>query len=381
MYVSDAWAGNRLRSSVRLALGTALAAVALTAHLVDPSPEKLEVYYWIGGVLWFALAAVAVVTLVLGHFGWTWWRESLATIILLIATAVARFTVIGSYSGDVAVMGYIIFYLIELRGVVRTSPAWYAALAIAGVTVVASLAMADVEASSPQAQITNAGEALLWAAAQVLRFGGLVQQRPITATGEFFGFVVILAAVLFSAVMLSSITAWAVRQSANKRESDDERIRRQVRAVLVEAGVIGEPAETEDDDSPRLFIDVDDVVGRQPRNWLRSRRAATEQFLRELSGSRWLDDLLNDAPSGTRVIAVLKSSAGVDVGDVEVDDSIGIHVVERDSVASWIDDQARFGDRVVSGQPRLVNELTERQVEVISPMRLPSARKPQEATP
>lgn len=367
MYVSDSWAGSRLRSGVRLGLGSSLAAVALVGHLADPDAGTLQVYNAIGAVLWLALAGVVAFTLVQGRFGRAWWWESLASILLLVATLIAQFSILGDLSGDVAVVGYIIFYLIELRGVVQSSPAWYAALAIAGVTVVASLAMADVEAATPEGQISNGGEALLWAAAQVLRFGGLVQQRPVTSTGEFFGFIVILAAVLFSAVMLSSITAWAVRQSTNKRESDDERVRRQVRAVLVEAGVISEPEETEWEDVPRLYIDVDDVVGRQPRHWLRSRRAVTEEFLRELSGSQTLAQLRREVPPDTRVVAVLKSSVEVDAHDVELDDAIVVHVVEHHSVSDWINDHARLGDRVVTGQARLVKELTEREVEVLSP--------------
>lgn len=377
MYVSEIWAGGRLRSAVRLGLGSLLGAVVLVAHVLDQSGTSLTVYYAIGTVLWLALGAFTMSVLVRRGFSRSAWIESIASLLLLVGVAITRFTLLGNLSGDVGVVCFIVFYLAELRGVVRTHPGWYAALAIAGTTVLASLTMAEVEEESPEATISDGGVALLWASSQLFRFGTLVEARPVTGMGQFLGVLVILSGVLFSAVMLSAITAWVVRQGDHGR--DDERIRHHVRGALIDAGLLQEdaappvPAE-----GPRLLIDVDDVVGRIPRNWWRSRRLATQDYLATLAEDprvlAWAD------PPRRAVVAVIDRSTGVDVDDDTPRAGFTV-VVAAQAAHEWIDDQARAGDAAVIGNAEVAGRLAARGVGVIAPARLTSPRHASSLTP
>ena len=92
MYVSHAWAGSRLRSAVRLALGTTLGAFTLVAHVYDLSGVPVDV---VGGVVWIALLAVTLAMVVRGGSRWPAWREAVPSILLLASVLVARFGWLG----------------------------------------------------------------------------------------------------------------------------------------------------------------------------------------------------------------------------------------------------------------------------------------------
>jgi len=370
VYVSHAWAGSRRRSAVRLALGTTLGAFTLVAHVYDLSGVPVDV---VGGVVWIALFAVTLAMVVRGGSRWPAWREAVPSILLLASVLVARFGWLGLYSGDVAVCCFIAFYLFELRGVVRSSPGWYAALAIAGISVLASLAMAEVEAEEPNATIRDGGTALMWAMGQLFRFGSLLQERPVTQTGGFFGVVIIFAGVLFSAVMLSAVTAWVVRQGGQgNRQRDEERYRQHVRDALREAGLLqDEVAEDEADDTSRVFINVEEVVGRVPRYWWRSRASATREFLEGLP--EVVDLARGDATDGGRRVYAVVQAAVVPTGDVDTDPAPGLSVVvTTEETDRWIDGRVREGDAVVTGNAEHSVRLAERGVVVVSPIALAS---------
>jgi len=381
VYVSHAWAGSRLRSAVRLALGTTLGVISLAVHVADLKGTPLAVATVLGGAVWIALFGVILGTLVRGGFRWPTWRESVPSLLLLVSVLIARFSWLGLFSGDVAVACFIAFYLIELRGVVRSSPGWYAALAIAGISILASLAMAEVEADHPNATIRDGGSALLWAMGQLFRFGVLVNERPVTQTGEFFGIVVIFAGVLFSAVMLSAVTAWVVQQGGqDHRERDEERYRRHVREALRDAGLLQDETVEHDEDIPRVFVDVEEVVGRIPRYWWRSRTAATREFLNAMPDDPGLTWLASSGGHSRKLVAVLHSTV-LSAGEVDTDPGAGISVVvTAEQSGRWIDERAREGDVVVTGNVEHSEGLTERGVVVIAPSALASLGGPPTTT-
>lgn len=361
-HVSAEWSGARLRSVTRLALGTGVAAAALAIDVVDPLPPARQIYYVAAVVLWLALAVCSMAFIWDGGGRWAAWQENLASLLVLAGAVIAGTGIAGVFGGDIAVVTYALFLVIELRGVVQTSPAWYAALSIAGVTLVASLAMADVEATSPKAQISNVGEALLWSVSQVLRFGALVQNRPVTTEGEFLGVFVILSGVLFSAVLFSSITAWAVRQG-QREPVPGERVRDEVRAVLLEAGLLTLDTTGEREDG-RLWalVDVDDIVGRRRRTWLRSRRRAVSEYLASLPDDDVLIRSLGGDPGTMTVRCVLVSGTGP---NLETDFAEPGRVVEVSDVSAWIEDHVVSGDVVVTNRPDLAKALADRGVTVV----------------
>lgn len=381
VYVSHAWAGFRLRSAVRLALGTTLGFVSLAVHVFDPQGVALVATTALGGVVWLALLGANLGMLIRGGFRWPAWRESVPSILLLVSALIAWYGWLGMLGGDVAVGCFIAFYLIELRGVVRSSPGWYAALAIAGISVLASLTMAEVEADAPNATIKDGGGALLWAMGQLFRFGSLIDERPVTQTGAFFGVVVIFAGVLFSAVMLSAVTAWVVQQGGHDhRERDEERYRRHVREALRDAGLLQDEAAEEDDDIPRVFVDVEEVVGRIPRYWWRSRASATREFLDGLPDNPGLAGLASSDGQPRELVVVVHSSV-LSAGDVDTGSGPGPSVVVTAEASDrWIDDRVREGDAVVTGNAEHSQRLAERGAVVISPSALASLGGPPTTT-
>jgi hypothetical protein len=356
MHVSSRWAGPRLRAAVRLVLGAILGAVALIPDFLDLGADSAAPYRWATAILSAILLGEALVLVIAGRMRAEAWREALPTVILLGAVTITTFHLLGVWSGEVAVVGVIIFYAAELRIIVPSRPAVYAALVIMGVVGVASLAMADSEASAQNAQIRNAGDGMVWAVSQIFRAGVLVDVKPVTTTGQFLGFVVIVAGVFFAAVIFSAVTAWAVRERQTAQE--DARIRDQVLAALREAGLaIPAPAPRVDVPGPRVLLDVDDVVGRAPRGWFTTRAVVIERFLDDVASS----------PSRTdrQIVAVLDADA-VPADDVPEHPNI-VWVVAVDGSAEWLEAHVRSDDIVVSGNRHVVDAARESRAHVVAP--------------
>ena len=364
MYVDPAWAGPRFRSAVRLVLGVALGVVAMLPNLLDLSASQAFPYAVLGSLLLVTLFAIVIFTLVRGGFSKHAWGEVAPSLFLVALVSIVSADLWlpvgrwGAWSGDILVIGFVLYYLVELRGVVKSHPAWYAGLAIVGITVFISLAMADVEAAATNRQITNAGQAMLWAAAQVFRSTTLVDVKPITVTGEVLGFVVILASVFFAAVLFSAVTAWAVRQSAqrDRQARRDDEIREGVLAALREAGVLSpEPAPELPEN--RCLIDVDWIAGTRKGSWWISRRESNAEVLTLIAES-------SDEADGNRLVAVVYG----DRNDYDDDHRIeAIAVEETDDIMAFMRAQAHPGDCVVTARPGLVADLAAAGVEVEAP--------------
>lgn len=354
MYLSARWSGSRLRSILRLALGGLVGLVVLIPDVLDVPEVDWTPYYIVGLVAGLALLASAISTVSLGHFAGRAWVEVLATFLLLATALSSALNPYWEWSDEIAVTGFIVFYLYELRGIIRSNPALYAALAIAGVIAIASVAMADAEMTAPNAQITSASAAVAWAISQVLRAGVLVDIEPVTPAGDVLGFIIILSGVLFTAVFISSITAWAVRQ---RDQRSAEPVSRQVLRALIEAGLVPDPKAPPDPASKRrIFVDIDHYVGSRPRNWWRSRLVASSDALSlletaDLSGLA-LDDgrtphliAVLEGPSGELADQAHRTARGFDVTDAgpSADEWILEHAATTDLV---ITDDAHFADRL-----------------------------------
>jgi hypothetical protein len=314
-------------------LGISLGIVGMVPQLLDLSWDQTVPYIVMGSLVVIALASVVVLTLVREGFTRHAWVEvapSIFIVALVTGMCVPLWVTsgtLGPWSGDVLVIGFVIYYLAELRGVVKSHPTLYAGLAISGIVVVISLAMADAEAEAQNRQITNAGDAMLWAAAQVFRSGMLVDAKPITPSGAVLGFVVILTSVFFAAVLFSAITAWAVRQGANRdrQASGGDAIRESVLAALREAGVIEADPEP-DVGTPRLWIDIDWIAGTRRGKWWFARHATAAEVLALLEAA----PDIREVPG---VIAVVHGSADRE-WDIESTDSIQVEVAS--DVVAWM---------------------------------------------
>lgn len=370
MHVSSRWAGTRLRAAVRLVVGAVLGAVALIPDFLDLGVEAAAPFRWATAILSAMLLAETVVLLVAGRLRASAWREVTPTVILLVSVTITTFHLLGVWSGEVAVVGIIVFYAAELRIVVPSRPAVYAALVIIGVVGVASLAMADSEAAAQSAQIRNAGDSLVWAVSQIFRAGVLVDVKPVTGTGQFLGFVVIVAGVFFAAVIFSAVTAWAVRE--RQGTDDDARVREQVLAALREAGLVPPaPSQAVAASAPRVLLDVDDIVGRVPRMWFVPRSEAVDHFFEDVS--------MLSPRSDRRVVAVVTPDTAPP--ESARDRSSLDLVVSADGAVAWLHAQVRSGDIVVSGNRHVAEAARESGAHVVPPGEWRSAVTGASATP
>lgn len=369
MQVNAVWAGPRLRSAVRLTLGMGLAAVATIPVLLDIPRDRTAPLLIVGVLLTVALIASIVMTLRLEEYSRSAWLEVMPAIGLIIVLAVALvipWEVFSPWVGDLFVIAFVVYYLVELRGVVKSHPAWYATLSLAGVVVLISLAMADVEAAVPGREISNAGQALLWASAQVLRAGSLVTYGPVTTMGAWLGFVIILSGVLFAAVLFSAITAWAVRhgheEKGDSSRSGGDGVGDQVMRVLRDAGVIGPESFKQPD--PLMYVDADWIVQRQKGGWWTSRERVTERYVARVRAG-----CSGFVP--TEIIAVGHDAARPRRLDSRNRDPFqageGPVVEWAADPAGLILDRVRPGDTVVTGRRSLVERLAEDGVDIMTP--------------
>ena len=365
MEVSAGWAGPRLRSAIRLALCSGLATAVLLPSILDNVPRSRESGFLVlGAAFAIALIAAAIATIRAERSSRAAWIEAapaVAVVAVLVVGLLLDWEPLAPWLGDAFVAAFVTFYLLELRGILTANPVAYVALALGGLIVIVSLVMADVEAEADDRQITNAGQAMLWALAQVFRSGALIDIYPVTPPGARLGFIVILAGLLFSAVLFSAVTAWAVRFGRSRDEqSNDRHIRDQVLAALEEAGLVAPAPEHERE--AKLFVDVDWLAARRRWGWWTSRERTTAECLGMLEAAL-------AASAESRVVLVVDDRAFHADGTALQGGRVSVKPVP--DPAKYIRQSAQIGDAVISGRGSLADTLADKGVVVHAELNLP----------
>lgn len=324
----------------------------------------------------FAIALVATVIATIGaerssREAWVEVAPAILVVTVLVVGLLMNWESFAPWLGEVIVAAFVIYYLLELRGIVTTNPLSYAAMALGGLVVIVSLVMADVEADATDRQIANAGDALLWASAQVFRSTPVINVEPVTSAGTRLGAMVIVAGLLFSAVLFSAATAWAVRFGHGRdNESQRKSIREQVLAALEEAGLVA--SEELHEREAMTFVDVDWMAGRQRWGWWTSRERTTAECLRKLEAAL-------EAPTGSRTVFVVDKRAFHVDGSASHQHHMTIRAVP--DPAEYIREQAMAGDVVISGRHALVRCLADRGVAVLDELSVPGPGDSQATNP
>ena len=256
-------------------LGGALASVVLLqdAANLSAAPGEAPPYEVVGWAAWVVLLLWTLVILISGHFSGARWRETVVTLIVLAGT-VAHF--IASAAGRVVpwlLLLFIALLVVTIRGIRPMHPILIAIVEIAVVIVVVALQMVVAEKQSPKATITNLSDALIWTAGGIFHFDGLLSTNPVTPEGKFLGALAIIVGILLAGAIFTAVTAWIVQTGPHgMRGQSAPNVDDAVRQALIEAGMLPQPAENlphvdEHPADPRFIIDVDRVVGSQPRTW------------------------------------------------------------------------------------------------------------------
>lgn len=350
MYLDEAWSGRRLRGIVGLLLGTGLAACTLIPNLLDMPSREWGAYAVVGVVLWTLIFVWALAILTVGRFRMAAWTE-IAPLALLLAGVVQMFFLIfGEWSGDIAVLCFIGFFIFQLRSVVRKHPTLYALAAVVVVMVVTGLVLAESEQDEPGAEIKSGGQALYWVASQIFRFGALADVRPISASGNLLGIVAIVSGVLFAAVLFSAVTAWAVGESTDAQNRSTARIvRAAVSQALADAGVT-KAAPSPAPSGPRLLVDVDRVVGSEARTWWFARGAGIRRYVNSAPGDPSLRRAAQALERRPVLLVARQSDAWPEraAPDVNLGPDVDL-VLTNDAIAEWLGSHVREDDVVVTG--------------------------------
>jgi hypothetical protein len=293
---------------------------------------------------------VALRILAAGRFRGPAWGEVGPVFLLLVGVAQTYLSLFGGWSGDLAVLAFIVFFMLELRHVAKGQPTLYALAAITGVTVVVALMMADAEQEFAESKIKSGGQALFWVASQIFRFGTLSEVKPVSASGNVLGIVAIISGVLFAAFLFSAVTAWAVGTTAHESEREmSSTVREAVREALIEAGVIPRQAE-EVRQMQRLVIDVDRVVGHEPRTWWSDRGPAIERFVRAAPNDERILHAAQAVECRPALLVSRRSGAWVDQENPDEDMGANLDLIVIDGdINHWIANYLDSSDVVVTG--------------------------------
>lgn len=350
MYLGEAWSGRRLRGIVGLALGAGLGACALIPNVLDIPSSEWSAYTIVGVVLWVLLFAWALAIVAFGRFRFSAWAEATPLAVLLAGVFQMYFRIFGEWSGDIAVLCFIAFFIFELRSVIKRHPTLYALAAVIVVMVLTGLVLAEAEQDEPGAEIKSGGQALYWVASQIFRFGVLAEVKPISPSGNLLGVVAIVSGVLFAAVLFSAVTAWAVGESTEAQNRATTRIvRAAVRQALIDAGVAVAP-DAPEPSGPRLLIDVDRVVGSEMSTWWFARGPSIERYVSAAPDDASIRHAARVLERRPVLLVARQSGAWPDETDPDVELGPDIELVLTDDpIEEWLGSHAAATDVVVTG--------------------------------
>lgn len=215
-------------SVVRVLVALVYSVALIVPWLLDVTPALTWASWACAGVLWVYLAADYVIRLVRSDDRRGFVRHAVATPLLLLSPILIALNV----PAALVVTVFIVAFVIEVRHLSFGHQFTLAVIAIAGVGIIAAIAMAIFERNEPKSQLKTVGDSFTWALSTVLDVRG-DDARPLTENGRILGVVVVLCGVLFTWAMFSQITSWIL--GGKQRSLDHDDVDAIVRRALADA--------------------------------------------------------------------------------------------------------------------------------------------------
>ncbi|MBU6311579.1 MAG: hypothetical protein KGN38_03520 [Actinomycetales bacterium] len=397
MYVSDEWSGDRPRRLVSILLASLFVALLAIPYLRDLTDDNGQPsggstpWFIAAGVAGVLLLASAVYSFVKARTPRTGLLEALPSVIVLLAPVPGLL----GLQPELGLIPVLVAFLLMIRDLARGHAMAFSIIAILGILLVSSVFMADVEDEAGEGRMKHWWQAMFWGAGQIFRFHRSVSMyAPKTDLGNWIGLAVVAAGVLFSAVLLSALTSWAVN-SARKGKDDKatakliaSAVDRAVeRALLATSGpeaaaafsaASAAPPESAPEPMPgerRVWIDVERVVGSGPLAWWQSRRVTVPAYVERLRASD--PSALPTLVDGERALLVAVVEGGgrseAEGESVTASGQRLLVVHAPGSTSDEILERVRAGDVVVTDNPELLRDLGERDVTLVAPVGAPPA--------
>lgn len=387
MYVSEAWSGDRPRRLLGLLVGALYVVLLAVPFLRDYTAEAATPWIIGAAIVGLVVLGTAVYSFIKARNWKTGILEALPALILLLTPVPYML----GWQPEIGLVFVLVAFLLKIRDLARGHAMVFSIIAILGILVISSVFMADVEQEAGQSRMQHWWQAMFWGAGQIFRFHRSVgMYSPKTDLGNWIGIAVVAAGVLFSAVLLSALTSWAVNSSRKKKDakSDDKMIAKAVDAAVQRAigAVLGPEAaaaiataQAHEESEPsaqqgeqRVWIDVDHIVGSRPLGWWESRRVSVPAYVAELRASRQSSWPRVDEGMRPLLIPIVEGSGCAEPeGESTTAAGVRMIVVHAEGTAdAEILERVREGDVVVTDRPGLAEALLERDVKVASPQTL-----------
>lgn len=391
MYVSEAWSGDRPRRLLGLLVGALYVVLLAVPFLRDYTAEAATPWIIGAAIVGLVVLGTAVYSFIKARNWKTGILEALPALILLLTPVPYML----GWQPEIGLVFVLVAFLLKIRDLARGHAMVFSIIAILGILVISSVFMADVEQEAGQSRMQHWWQAMFWGAGQIFRFHRSVSMyAPKTDLGNWIGLAVVAAGVLFSAVLLSALTSWAVN-SARKGKDDKatakliaSAVDRAVeRALLATSGpeaaaafsaASAAPPESAPEPMPgerRVWIDVERVVGSGPLAWWQSRRVTVPAYVERLRASD--PSALPTLVDGERALLVaVVEGGGRSEAEGESVTASGQRLVVVHAPGSTSDEileRVRAGDVVVTDNPELLRDLGERDVTLVAPVGAPPA--------
>ena len=390
MYVSEAWSGDRPRRLLGLLVGALYVVLLAVPFLRDYTAAAATPWIVCAAIVGLALLGTAIYSFMKARNWKTGILEALPALILLLTPV----PYLLGWQPEIGLVFVLTAFLLKIRDLARGHAMVFSIIAILGILVISSVFMADVEQEAGQGRMQHWWQAMFWGAGQIFRFHRAVgMYSPKTDLGNWIGIAVVAAGVLFSAVLLSALTSWAVNSSRKKNDAKsdeamiakavDAAVQRAVDAVLgPEAAAAIAASQSLDESMPsaqageqRVWIDVEHIVGSRPFGWWESRRVSVPAYVAELRASHAAG--LSGLDEGMRPLLIpIVEGSGCAEPEGESTTAAGARLVVVHAEGTADDDileRVRAGDVVVTDRPRLAEALLERDIKVASPQTLVTA--------